>query len=372
MTESSDWYKIKNIDSIDTPVLVIYPQRVEENIRILKSMINDISLLRPHVKTHKTREATLLKMAAGINKFKCATIAEAEMLGICKAGDVLLAYQPFGPKLQRFVLLIKKYPDTIFSCLVDNFNSAQHISEIALRNNVTIRLYLDLNSGMNRTGIVPGKKAIKLYEDCSKLINIRVMGLHVYDGNINDKNIQKRILACNKAFEPVTKMKMRLMKLGYEEPKIVAGGSPTFPIHAQRKKVECSPGTFIFWDKGYQDLLPDQMFLPAALVITKIISLPDDTKLCLDLGYKSIASENDLGRRVHFLNAPDLKVVSQSEEHLVLEGKKNHSWKIGDIFYGLPIHICPTCALYDHASVVENGIIAGSWEIIARKRKIVI
>ena len=112
MTESSDWYKIKNIDSIDTPVLVIYPQRVEENIRILKSMINDISLLRPHVKTHKTREATLLKMAAGINKFKCATIAEAEMLGICKAGDVLLAYQPFGPKLQRFVLLIKKYPDT--------------------------------------------------------------------------------------------------------------------------------------------------------------------------------------------------------------------------------------------------------------------
>jgi D-serine deaminase-like pyridoxal phosphate-dependent protein len=372
MIEPKDWYKIKNIEQIDTPALVIYPQRVKKNIQILKGMIGDYTRLRPHIKTHKTKEATLLMMAAGINKFKCATIAEAEMLGMSKANDVLLAYQPFGPKLERFVTIIKKYPDTIYSCLVDNFNTAESISKTALKNNIIILVYMDLNNGMNRTGVIPGEEAIKLYEHCSRLKNIRMMGLHVYDGQINNKDIEERTLACNAAFEPVTKMKSDLMKLGYAEPQIIAGGSPTFPIHSKRSNVQCSPGTFIFWDGGYQDLLSEQKFFPAALIITRIISLPDETKVCLDLGYKSIASENNLNRRVRFLNAPDLKVISQSEEHLVLEGEKNHSWKIGDILYGLPMHICPTCALYESALIVENGKMKGSWKIIARDKKILI
>ena len=75
---------------------------------------------------------------AGITKFKCATIAEAEMLGMCKAPDVLLAYQPVGPKLERFIKLIKTYPETQYSCLVDNIAAAEHISEAALANNFNI------------------------------------------------------------------------------------------------------------------------------------------------------------------------------------------------------------------------------------------
>ena len=111
----NEWYHIKNINSIDSPALIIYPGRVAENISTLKTMIDDVQRLRPHVKTHKTKEAALLMMLAGINKFKCATIAEAEMLAIINAPDVLLAYQPVGPKLQRFIELIKKYPATKFS-----------------------------------------------------------------------------------------------------------------------------------------------------------------------------------------------------------------------------------------------------------------
>ncbi len=81
----SEWYKIKNITEIDSPALVIYSQRVKDNIQILLSMIDDVSRLRPHVKTHKTKEASLLMMDAGIHKFKCATISEAEMLAMAGA-----------------------------------------------------------------------------------------------------------------------------------------------------------------------------------------------------------------------------------------------------------------------------------------------
>jgi D-serine deaminase-like pyridoxal phosphate-dependent protein len=163
----TDWYFIKNITEIDSPALLIYPERVNKNIGTLISMIDDISRIRPHVKTHKSIDATRLLMHAKIRKFKCATIAEAEMLGIAGAKDVLLAYQPAGPKLNRFIQVIKKYPETILSCLIDNALSAKNIALAASENNIIIPVYLDLNVGMNRTGIKPGEKAVELYKQCA-------------------------------------------------------------------------------------------------------------------------------------------------------------------------------------------------------------
>jgi D-serine deaminase-like pyridoxal phosphate-dependent protein len=333
-------------------------------------MIDDVQRLRPHIKTHKTKEATLLMMHSGINKFKCATIAEAEMLGMVSAPDVLLAYQPFGPKLKRFFALIKRYPSTKFSCLVDNLSSAQSIAEGAIENEVDVPVYIDLNVGMNRTGIAPGGDANKLYEELAILKGIQIAGLHAYDGHIRAVDIQQRAIECDKAFEPVAVMQQKLTEKGFVMPVIIAGGSPTFPIHAKRKDIECSPGTFIYWDKGYYDGCPEQHFACAALVISRIISLPDETKLCIDLGHKSISAENGLEHRVYFLNAPGLKFISHSEEHLVAEAAVSHSYKVGDVLYGLPFHICPTCALYERALVVENSEARKEWKIIARDKKI--
>ncbi|MEP6596062.1 MAG: D-TA family PLP-dependent enzyme, partial [Ginsengibacter sp.] len=360
------WYHIKNIDSIDSPALIIYTERVAENISELKSMIDNVQRLRPHIKTHKTKEATLLMMQAGINKFKCATIAEAEMLAMNNTPDVLLAYQPVGPKLQRFIELIKKYPATKFSCLIDNPVSAKNIATAAIKNNIQIPIYIDLNIGMNRTGIAPGDNAIKLYETCAITKAILPIGLHAYDGHIRATDIQQRTIECDKAFEAISVIQKKLIEKGFAAPVIIAGGSPTFPIHAKRKDIECSPGTFIYWDKGYQDSCTEQNFATAALVISRIISLPAETKLCLDLGHKSISAENELYKRVYFLNAPELKFISQSEEHLVAETNAGHSYKVGDVLYGLPFHICPTCALYERALIAENNEVIGEWQIIAR------
>ena len=366
----SEWYHIKDIDDIDSPALVVYRERVLENISTLISMIDDAKRLRPHVKTHKSKGVIALLMDAGIHKFKCATIAEAEMLGIAGAPDVLLAYQPIGPKLKRFVELIKKYSSTKFSCLVDNIDSAKNIAVAAVENNINIPVYIDLNVGMYRTGIVPGDKAIELYQTCENLNGIQPTGLHVYDGHIRSADITQRTIECDSAFEPVVVMQQVLIQDGFPEPVIIAGGSPTFPIHAKRENIECSPGTFIYWDKGYQGSLEEQHFLTAALVITRIISLPGKRKLCLDLGHKSIAAENNLENRVYFLNAPELKFISQSEEHLVVEAPADHSYKVGDVFYGLPVHICPTVALYERALVIENNEVTTEWKMIARDRKI--
>src|SRR5436190_19058034 len=105
-----NWYDVTNIDELDSPALIVFPDRIKYNIQLAIKMVGNVNRLRPHIKTHKSKEVSLLMIEAGIKKFKCATIAEAEMLAQCSARDVLLAYQPLGPKLNRFITLIKKYP----------------------------------------------------------------------------------------------------------------------------------------------------------------------------------------------------------------------------------------------------------------------
>src|SRR5690625_3780643 len=112
-------YHINNIEEIDTPGLVVFRGVVEENIHTTIEQIGDVSRLRPHVKTHKSPDVTRMLMKKGVSKFKCATIAEAEMLCECGEEDVLLAYPLIGPKIDRFLDLIEKFPETRLSCLTD-------------------------------------------------------------------------------------------------------------------------------------------------------------------------------------------------------------------------------------------------------------
>jgi D-serine deaminase-like pyridoxal phosphate-dependent protein len=367
----TEWYTINDVETLDTPALVIYPERVKKNINTLVSMIDDVSRLRPHAKTFKCVEVAKLLMDAGINKFKCATIAEAEMLAMSSVPDILLAYQPVGEKINRFGQLLFLYPDTKFSCLVDDMDAAAALSEAAVLNETEISVYIDLNVGMNRTGILPDE-ALKLYIECNLLPGIKILGLHAYDGHIHDIDLKVRTERCEASYLPVSKLKYELLEKGYPEPIIIAGGSPTFPIHAKREKVECSPGTFVYWDKGYGTELKEQPFLPAALVVSRVISLPGSSKLCLDVGHKSVAAENELSKRISFLNAPEIVMVGQSEEHLVVDAGEGHRYQVDDVFYGLPYHICPTVALYERAITIQDKITNGEWKNIARDRKITI
>ena len=220
---------------------------------------------------------------------------------------------------------------------------------------------------MDRTGISPGERAIELADHCSSLKGIALAGLHAYDGHIRDVDFEMKKQKCDQAFAGVEKLNEKL-KL----PIIIMGGSPAFSVHCKRKNIECSPGTFVYWDKGYSDLCPEQGFLTAAVLVTRIISLPASNKICTDLGHKSVAAENEISRRIFFLNAEGLKPVGQSEEHFVLETNKDHSFKVGDIFYGLPYHVCPTVALYERVVTVENGKVTGEWKNLSRDRKITV
>lgn len=370
MTEQN-WYEINNCDVLDTPAIVIYLDRVKKNIQTLLESIDDVNRLRPHIKTHKSPEVTRLMLEAGITKFKCATIAEAEMLAQVEAPDVLLAYQPVGPKVKRLESLVHKYPQTKFSCLIDNELSARDLSEVFSKGGHKIDAYIDLNVGMNRTGIVP-EQAFALYKHCAKLSGIQIVGLHAYDGHIRDQDFNLRSKRCDEAFSKVEDLQQKIFSSENRKLTIVAGGTPTFSIHSKRKEIECSPGTFVYWDKGYEQILTEQHYLPAALIVARVISKPASNVVCIDLGHKAIASEGTLPDRVTFLNAPNLKPIGHSEEHMVLSVENGKEFQVGDVLYGVPYHVCPTVALHDQPAVVENHMIVKYWETLSRNRRITI
>lgn len=372
MTSNSPaWFALTNIDEVPSPSLLVYPERVEENVRRMIAATGDVNRLRPHMKTHKMPAAIKLQLAQGITKFKCATLAEAEMTASCGAADVLLAYQPVGPNAVRMLQLVRQYPDTRFSAVADVEAAIRRLSEIFSTNGQALTLLLDLDCGMHRCGIEPGTRALELYRLISTLPGLKAGGLHAYDGHLHDSDPAERAAACAAAFASVYALREQLQQAGLLVPTVVAGGTPTFPMHARRTDVECSPGTCVFWDFGYADKLRDMDFLVAALVLTRVVSKPGGNRLCLDLGHKAIAAENP-HPRVRLIGLEDATFVTHSEEHLVVETPRAGEFNVGDPLFGIPRHVCPTVALHSEAVVVRGARAVERWKVTARERRLTI
>lgn len=365
------WYAIKSPENLVSPALLVYPDRIARNIRLMIEMAGGTERLRPHVKTHKMAEIIEMQLQQGIDKFKCATIAEAELLAGCGATDVLLALQPVGINQRRFLDLQQAFPGTGFSTIIDDMDNARLLSALSIKRGMKVRVYMDINVGMDRTGIRPDKKGLELYHLLASLPGIGLAGFHVYDGHIRNSDFEERKAACDAAFRPVLELKGLLEQEGLEVPSIVVGGSPSFPVHASRNNVETSPGTTLLWDAGYGRSFPDMKFEPAAVLLCRIISKPGNNLLCLDLGHKAIAPEMPFPR-VLLLGMEHCSQQSQSEEHLVVQCNSPDDYRLGDVCYAIPMHICPTVAKYPSVLTVEEGKVTGNWKVAARDHRLTI
>ena len=257
------WYIIHDTSDVISPSLLVYPDRIKKNVERMIKIAGDPAILRPHIKTHKMAEIVKMQMEMGIHKFKCATIAEAELLAQCGAQDILLAMQMVGANMHRFFRLMATYPKSKFSTLVDNLKTLEALSALAKSKNIKIQLWMDIDNGMKRTGIPVGRNAEDLYRKMVTNTNIHARGFHTYDGHIHNCDIKERQIACDTALEPVLALKRKMEKKGLGPIEMVVGGSPSFPIHCKRPNIEVSPGTTLLWDERYGTLFPEMDFLHA-------------------------------------------------------------------------------------------------------------
>ena len=362
------WYKVGNVADIASPALLVYPDRIAANLRRMVEIVGDPGRLRPHVKTHKLPEIIRMHLELGINKFKCATIAECEMVAIEGAGDVLLAHQPTGPNIERLLELSRAHPNCRFSTIADDAGVVDALSACFGSTGMDLPVYLDVDCSMHRTGIVPGEKAMEICQKIETAGGLVFAGLHVYDGHNHEPDLGKRTERFNADLGPVLEFRSQLEAAGLSVQSMVAGGSPTFPLHARHDDRDCSPGTTVLWDCGYGGF-EDLDFQMAAVLLTRVISKPGPNRLCLDLGHKAIAADKPQPR-ARLLEIPDANLVVHSEEHLMVETDSADKWSVGDATYAVPAHICPTVALHDEVHVVDSGDANSRWKVTARQRQI--
>ena len=361
------WFDIEELDKVDSPSLILSEEILDKNIGEMIAMVaGDTARLMPHVKTNKCRQVIEKMVSKGITRFKASTLSEAEIAAEAGAASVLIAHQLVGPKIQRFFDLKKAFPATELATMVDNTDSAKAFSALSASNAALTVLYIDINNGMDRSGIKPGKHLTELIDFIKAEDNLTLKGLHVYDGHHREEELMERKRQTNFDFEKVHPFYDQLPE-GFE---LISGGTPTFSVHKERPNRICSPGTCVFWDWGYGDRFKDQHFEAAVLLVTRIISKPTQGIVTIDLGHKAVAAENPIDKRVRFVNLEGYELISQSEEHGVLKVQNWDELDVGDVFFGIPYHICPTVNLHDGFTVIKDKKITDFWEITARKRKI--
>ncbi len=235
----------------------------------------------------------------------------------------------------------------------------------------SLPVLVDLEIGMGRTGIAPGDAAADLYGLLDELPHLIPDGLHAYDGHLQLRERSERRAAARPGQGKTLAARDRLLARGLPVPRLVFGGTPTFPIHAELDEpgLECAPGTCTLYDAGYAGKMPDLPFTPAAVLLTRVISRPRPGRLCLDLGHKAVAAD-PAGARLTILDIPEATLGGQSEEHLVVDTPHAADFPVGTTVLAIPTHICPTCALHRRAYVVENGELVDEWEVAARDRVI--
>lgn len=363
-------YHIEDTSEILSPGLVVFRDILTENIAKMLTISRDPARLRPHCKTHKMRQIIEMQVAKGVTKHKVATFAEAEMVIAGGATDVFLAYSLVGPNIARAVKFREKYPDVIFSVTADHAEPIRLLGEAMSTAEARIDVLLDLDTGQHRTGIAPDSRAEEVYRLIAETPGLVPGGLHLYDGQNHQTDLEERCVAVTRCWEQTADLRDRLVASGLPVPRIVAGGTGSFPVYASfdDAALELSPGTCAFHDVGYGQMFPDLDFQPASLLLTRVISRPTADRVTFDLGYKAVASDPPADRRVSFPDIPDAQLVLQNEEHLVVQTEHAEKYEPGDELLAVPRHTCPTSALHKQAFIISEGKLIDRWDVAARDR----
>lgn len=363
-------YSLIDTTTILSPAMLVFRDIVERNLQKMVAIAGHVDRLRPHCKTHKMPAVTKIELAMGITKHKCATFAEAEMLADCGVKDIFLAYNLVGPNINRAVRFMQKYNDVMFSVTADDARMIAALSDVMSTAGLTIGVFLDIDPGLHRTGVLPGPKAAELYRCLIDARGIEPRGFHLYDGHNHQTNLEERTAAVLEGWNGAARLRDDFVARGWSVPTIVCGGTGSFPIFAKLNDpaIELAPGTCVFHDSGYGASFPDMDFEPAVMMLTRVISRPSADRLTCDLGNKSVASDPPKGQRVVFPDLPGAEQVLHNEEHLVLQTPLAERYQPGDELLAIPKHVCPTSALHRQAYVIEGGRVVEMWDVTARDR----
>jgi len=363
-------YQIENVEALLTPALVIYPEIVDQNIAAtLRLLGGDPNRWRPHLKTAKLGYIMKRLVSQGIVNAKCSTTVE--LAAACEAGmkDVLLAYAVVGPNARRVLQLADQYPNVRISVLVEN------VEQIAVWSGSRIGIFVDVNPGMDRTGI--SQDGIAEIIDVVRAAGSQFRGLHYYDGHMSAASLEEREKLAHKGYDRLMEIVMAVERAGFPIEEVITSGTPAFPFAANYAPFKegkfvhrASPGTVVYSDATSIKQLPTEWgYQPAALVVSTVVSHPKPNVITCDAGHKSVSADAGVPTCT-VAGRADMIPLKPSEEHLPIEISSGAVPVIGELLYLIPRHVCPTVNNFDDAVIVENGRAVGVEHVTARGHEI--
>ncbi len=350
---------------LDTPALCIDLDAMERNIERMASHLRERGVSwRPHQKCHKSPAIAHKLLDAGAMGMTCAKVSDAEVMAASGVRDLLIANMIVGErKLQRLASLCR-WADPVVAC--DHFVQAEALAEVCRRRGVTCRVIIEVDIGMNRVGVRPGRDTLELAQGIDRLDGVKLAGIMGYEGHllrIPDPDEKRRQI--NEAIGTLLHCRDRLLEHGLNCEIVSAGGTGSYQITADCEGVtELQAGGGIFGDPFYLQQCGLAGHDSALTVLATVVSRPSLTRAVLDSGKKTLYADLQLPVVKDF---PDAKVQSLSAEHCLVElGPESQDWTIGDkveLFVG---YADLTTVLHDRFYGIRDGIVETVWPILGR------
>lgn len=335
---------------VETPCFVVLEPAIEHNLHQTAELAGGVHRMVPHVKTHRSPWLTRYLVDRGVTAFKTATPREVEMVLQAGAKEVVWSYPTTGPAaIARVIAAADEYPNARVTGLVDNeVGLDAWLNALSGGKHPNVNLRIDIDAGMARTGVLIGDAAIQLASTVARAGLFG--GWHVYDGHVQDLDLNVREARFLEIQAQLNKMFERAEQLGLSTD-AVGGGSYTFPFWAKHTKARVSPGSWVYSNSQHQADQPHRRWKVAAYVPSTVLSERSGT-LTLDAGSKAIAPDIPMDKRFVGLD----KIVRMNEEHTIATGA---NLVPGDRVALVPRHTCTTAYLYRRVLVLTNS---GQWE----------
>lgn len=367
------------LSTIQTPALLLDLPKFEHNCNAMKDRMRNLHVvLRPHLKTGKSRQFAERQMTSREGPATVSTLLEAEKFFGYGVKDLIYAVGIAPSKFDRVAKLIKAGCD--LKIILDNVVVAQKFSAYCKEHGVRIPVLIEIDCDGHRSGV---------HADSSLLLEIaaaltdgaELVGVLTHAGDSYKCYGEE---ACQKAQEnerdSLVLASERLRKAGYPISIVSAGSTPTATFGKDWTGVtEVRCGVYSLQDLVMAGLGVCKVEDIALSLLVEVIGHQEEKGWVIcDGGWMALSRDRGTAAQpvdqgygvvcdIHGNPIEDLIVVSANQEHGIIASRSGKKIKAEDVPVGtrfriLPNHACAMAAQHPQYFVVKGGEITEVWD----------
>jgi len=364
---------VRSLD-ITKPTILVDTGKVKKNIdKMLKKAQSAGIILRPHFKTHQSREIGTWFKDTGIDSIAVSSLSMAYYFASNGWSDITVAF----PLNKLEMDLIHSLAQGVrLNLLVDSIESVLFL-EAHLE--YPVSALIEIDTGYGRTGLHWERieDIVSIARQIETGDNLEFVGLLTHAGHSYHEESAERIVKIND--ETISRMvflKNRLFNEGLRQCLLSVGDTPCCSIAENFEGInEIRPGNFVFYDLKQAEIGScTENEIAIALACPVVSKYPDRGELVVYGGAVHFSKDHMLhenGEKIFgYLTAFEngqwggairsayVSEVSQEHGKLRLEADLFEKIDVGDVLLFLPVHSCLTTNLHRNYVTLEGKTIS--------------